>query len=118
VELVSKQAAILDTASRLVKPGGRLIYATCSLLPAENEQQVAGFLARNPAFTTVPLAEAWPLETTPPCTGDFMTLTPLRHDTDGFFGAVLQRRPADPKPDAGAGGAPEAGTERLEQAVP
>jgi 16S rRNA (cytosine967-C5)-methyltransferase len=91
VELVSKQAGILDAASRLVKPGGRLIYATCSLLPAENEDQVTAFTTRNPAFSVVPLAEAWPAETPPPNPGPFLSLTPLRHDTDGFFAAVLQR---------------------------
>jgi 16S rRNA (cytosine967-C5)-methyltransferase len=93
-ELVVKQAAILDTASRMVKPGGRLVYATCSLLPAENEDQVTAFTTRHPDFTVVPLAEAWPLETPPPAPGEFLSLTPLRHDTDGFFGAVLQRAPA------------------------
>jgi 16S rRNA (cytosine967-C5)-methyltransferase len=91
VELVTKQAGILDTASRLVKPGGRLIYATCSLLPAENEDQVTAFTERHPAFSVVPLAEAWPVETPPPSPGPFLSLTPLRHDTDGFFAAVLQR---------------------------
>jgi 16S rRNA (cytosine967-C5)-methyltransferase len=90
-ELVVKQAAILDTASRLVRPGGRLVYATCSLLPAENEAQVDGFLARHPDFAVVPLAEAWALQAPPPCAGPYLSLTPKRHDTDGFFGAVLQR---------------------------
>jgi 16S rRNA (cytosine967-C5)-methyltransferase len=90
-ELVVKQAAILDTASRLVKPGGRLVYATCSLLPAENEDQVAGFTARHPAFTVVPVQEAWPLPTPAPSPGPYLSLTPRRHDTDGFFAAVLQR---------------------------
>ena len=93
-ELVEKQAAILDTASRLVRPGGRLLYATCSLLPAENEEQVEAFLGRHPAFHLVPLAEAWPLETPAPCPGPYLSLTPLRHETDGFFGAVLQRAAA------------------------
>ncbi len=90
-ELVTKQAGILDTASRLVKPGGRLIYATCSLLPAENEDQVAAFTARHPGFSVLPLAEAWPADGPPPGPGPFLSLTPLRHNTDGFFAAVLQR---------------------------
>lgn len=90
-ELVAKQAQILDEASRLVRPGGRLIYATCSILPAENEAQVAAFCGRNPEFRTVPLAQAWPFEGAPPCGGDFLALTPAGHDTDGFFGAVLER---------------------------
>ena len=87
-ELVEKQAAILDTASRLVRLGGRLIYATCSLLPAENEAQIAGFLERHPDFTVLPAAEAWEGA---PGAGPFLSLTPLQHDTDGFFGAVLTR---------------------------
>ena len=87
-ELVDKQAAILDTASRLVRLGGRLIYATCSLLPAENEAQIAGFLERHPDFTVLPAAEAWEGA---PGAGPFLSLTPLQHDTDGFFGAVLTR---------------------------
>jgi 16S rRNA (cytosine967-C5)-methyltransferase len=91
-ELVVKQAAILDVASRLTKPGGRLIYATCSLLPAENEDQVHAFIEQHPDFSVLPLAEAWSLPTPPPpCHGPFMSLTPLHHDTDGFFGAVLVR---------------------------
>ena len=93
-ELVVKQAGILDTASRLVRPGGRLVYATCSLLPAENEDQVTAFVSRHPDFAVVPLADAWPMETSPPGTGRFLALTPRQHDTDGFFGAVLQRAEA------------------------
>jgi len=84
-ELVAKQVAILDTAARLVKPGGRLIYATCSLLAAENEDQMAAFLARVPGFAVVahgvPGVEEGPL----------LRLTPARHGTDGFFAAVLER---------------------------
>lgn len=90
-ELVVKQAAILDAAARLVRVGGRLVYATCSLLPEENEHQVAAFLARQPGFRAVPLAEAWPGPEAPPCTGATLALTPLMHRTDGFFGAVLER---------------------------
>ncbi len=101
-ELAVKQAAILDTASRLVRPGGRLVYATCSLLPMENEEQVTGFLSRHPDFAVVPLREAWPLEGAPPCPGDFLSLTPLRHETDGFFAAVLQRAAAAPAEGAAA----------------
>ena len=54
-ELLPKQAAILDDAARLVRPGGRLIYATCSLLAEENEEQVTDFRARHPEFVSVPL---------------------------------------------------------------
>ena len=91
MELLPKQTSILDTAQRLVRKGGRLVYATCSLLEEENEAQVSGFLRRHPAFRVVPLAEAWPLDPPPPNSGEFLLLTPARHGTDGFFTAVLER---------------------------
>jgi 16S rRNA (cytosine967-C5)-methyltransferase len=91
IELVSKQAAILDTAQSLVRKGGRLVYATCSLLDDENEAQVSAFLSRHPGFEVVPLARAWPLAGPVPNEGDFLSLTPARHHTDGFFTAVLER---------------------------
>jgi 16S rRNA (cytosine967-C5)-methyltransferase len=75
----------------LVRKGGRLVYATCSLLKEENEAQVYGFLLRHSAFRVVPLSEAWPLEPPPPNAGDFLSLTPAQHATDGFFAAVLER---------------------------
>ena len=90
MELVPKQAAILATAARLVRKGGRLVYATCSVLLEENEHQVAAFLAANPDFRAVDLAEAWP-GTAPPNDGPHLSLTPLKHGTDGFFTAVLER---------------------------
>lgn len=90
-ELIPKQAGILDAAARLVQPGGRLIFGTCSLLVQENEMQVEQFLQRTPEFRVVPLAEAWALPGPPPCPGPFLQLTPGRHGTDGFFGAVLER---------------------------
>jgi 16S rRNA (cytosine967-C5)-methyltransferase len=90
-ELLPKQASILDMAQSLVRKGGRLVYATCSLLEEENEAQVNGFLLRHPAFRVVKLAEAWPLQQPPPNAGDFLALTPARHGTDGFFTAVLER---------------------------
>ncbi len=90
-ELLPKQAAILDAAARLVRPGGRLIYATCSLLAEENESQVTEFRARHPEFSPVPLARAWTLPMAIPGSGDTLLLTPLRHGTDGFFAAVLER---------------------------
>jgi len=90
-ELLPKQAGILDTAQSLVRKGGRLVYATCSLLEEENEAQVTSFLLRHADFAVVPLAAAWPLEQPPPNGGDFLSLTPARHGTDGFFAAVLER---------------------------
>ncbi len=82
VELVGKQGAILQEASRLLRPAGRLIYATCSVLAEENEAQVRHFLAHNPQFTVVPDASG----------ADFLSLTPKSHGTDGFFAAVLESR--------------------------
>ncbi|HYZ61342.1 MAG TPA: RsmB/NOP family class I SAM-dependent RNA methyltransferase, partial [Acetobacteraceae bacterium] len=90
-ELLPKQAGILDASSRLVRPGGRLIYATCSLLQQENEMQIDAFLSRTPEFRLVPLDQAWTLPAAPPGSGPYLALTPLRHRTDGFFGAVLER---------------------------
>ncbi len=90
-ELLPKQAGILDAAARLVRPGGRLIFATCSLLAEENEVQVEAFLQRTPEFRLVPLASSWTLPSPPPGPGPYLSLTPLRHQTDGFFAAVLER---------------------------
>ncbi len=97
-ELIPKQAAILDAAQRLVRPGGRLVYATCSLLAEENEAQVEGFLTRHPSFRVVPVSAAWTLDVPVPCADPFLVLTPRRHGTDGFFGAVLERAPAAAAP--------------------
>jgi 16S rRNA (cytosine967-C5)-methyltransferase len=74
-ELLPKQRTLLDQAASLVRSGGRLVYATCSLLSEENEDQVTGFLSRQADF-----AQA-----------DVLTLSPLRQGTDGFFAAVLER---------------------------
>ena len=91
-ELTAKQALILDQAAPLVRSGGKLIYATCSLLAEENEAQVSAFLVRHPDYALLPLARAWPLASAPPVAGDVLALTPARHGTDGFFAAVLERR--------------------------
>ncbi len=94
-ELRVKQAEILDMAAELVRPAGRLVYATCSLLPEEDEDQVAAFLGRHPEFSPLPLAEAWAaggLAGEPPGVGLYLVTSPAQHGTDGFFAAVLQRR--------------------------
>jgi 16S rRNA (cytosine967-C5)-methyltransferase len=88
--LVPLQAEILASAARLVKPGGRLVYATCSMVPQENEEQVATFLARHPAFHVVALRETAP-QLTDSHHPDYLSLTPARHGTDGFFAAVMER---------------------------
>lgn len=97
--LVALQARILASAARLVKPGGRLVYATCSVLCEENEDQVAAFLAAHPAFQIVPLDKAAP-QLAGVAQSDHLSLTPARHQTDGFFAAILQREalPTTPGP--------------------
>jgi len=93
-ELLAKQGEILVTSAQLVKPGGRLIYATCSLLPEEDELQVARLLEARPEFRVIPLEQAWAeaaLPGAPPCPGPYMLLSPAAHGTDGFFCAILER---------------------------
>lgn len=91
-ELTPKQASILASASRLVKKGGRLIYATCSVLDAENEAIVEQFLADHPDFALVPARDVLAEQRIDLDTGDYLSLWPHRHATDGFFAAVLERR--------------------------
>ncbi len=91
LELTRKQSSILDAARSLVRVGGRLVYATCSLLQEENEGQVSAFLLRHPEFVLVPLDQCWPFETSDVVSGGMLSLTPARHGTDGFFAAVLER---------------------------
>lgn len=92
-ELVAIQKRILQSASRLVKIGGKMVYATCSLLKTENEQQVAEFLAQNEHFRVVPLGKIWNnLFQQENKGGDtFLQLFPHRDGTDGFFAAILER---------------------------
>jgi 16S rRNA (cytosine967-C5)-methyltransferase len=90
-ELTVKQTAILAAAATLVRPGGRLVYATCSLLADENERVVEAFLAAHPAFCLVP-AEAVLARQGITLAGDMLHLLPHRHDTDGFFAAVLEKK--------------------------
>ncbi|GBG13641.1 16S rRNA (cytosine967-C5)-methyltransferase [Novimethylophilus kurashikiensis] len=91
-ELTVKQGNILEAAAKLVKPGGRLVYATCSLLEAENEGVVAAFLAQHPEFEQANAAEILAQQKIELDTGDFLKLLPHKHGTDGFFAAVLTRR--------------------------
>jgi 16S rRNA (cytosine967-C5)-methyltransferase len=100
-ELTAKQAAILQSAARLLKPGGRLVYATCSVLPEENEAIAEAFGAANPDF--VPQDAAVLLQGLKVeggeglCAGGpdgqrYLRLWPHRHATDGFFAAVWNRK--------------------------
>ena len=94
-ELVAKQTAILQSAARLLKPGGRLVYATCSVLRQENEAIAEAFGAANPEFAVLPAA---PLLThlgvenaEALCSTAYLRLWPHLHKTDGFFAAVWQK---------------------------
>jgi len=95
-ELTVKQTAILDSAQRLVKSGGRLVYATCSLLRDENEAIAEAFGAAHPDFIPVPadeaLAAAHVDRAAELVENGYLRLWPNRHATDGFFAAVWQRR--------------------------
>jgi 16S rRNA (cytosine967-C5)-methyltransferase len=91
-ELNVKQLSILNGAARLVKSGGRLVYGTCSILEEENEAIVAQFLAANDGFSLVPMKEVLEEQRIPLEMGDFLKLMPHRHQTDGFFAAVLERK--------------------------
>jgi 16S rRNA (cytosine967-C5)-methyltransferase len=96
-ELTAKQAAILDGAARLVKFGGRLVYATCSLLDDENDAIVQGFLASHPDFELVPMHKVLAEQRIPLEMGDYLKMSPHKHGTDGFFAAVLERKAAAAK---------------------
>jgi len=94
-ELNAKQRSILDSAASLVKPGGRLVYGTCSLLREENEEIVEGFLAAHPDFHLVPAAPVLEKQgVRVPMEGPYLRLYPHLHGTDGFFAAVLERESA------------------------
>ena len=90
-ELVEKQRAILAAAATMVKPGGRLVYATCSVLPEENEAIVDEFLAVHPAFAPIDAAAELARAGIALDTGRALRLLPHRHHCDGFFAAVLER---------------------------
>lgn len=97
-ELTAKQAAIIQSAARLVKSGGRLVYATCSVLPDENEAIAQAFSQANPDFVPLPAVEVLQglkvAQAADLCSsgGQFLRLWPHRHHTDGFFAALWQRR--------------------------
>jgi 16S rRNA (cytosine967-C5)-methyltransferase len=86
--LPRRQRAILEAAAQMARPGGRLVYATCSLEPEENEAVVDGFLAAHPAWQVEPPPVDFPL---PPDARGFVRLDPVRHGTDGFTALRLRR---------------------------
>ncbi len=87
--LIPLQFSILESAARLVKDGGRLIYATCSLLPQENEEQIENFLIKNKDYSSVSIKE---ISKDLPGPGPYLSLSPAKHQTDGFFTAVMQKQ--------------------------
>ena len=109
-ELTEKQQAILQSASRMVKSGGRLVYATCSVLPEENERIAQAFTAANPDFVPLNVAQELDRLKVPhaaslcspaaledahandTASGQFLRLWPHRHATDGFFAAAWVRK--------------------------
>lgn len=126
-ELTAKQASILARAAKLVKAGGRLIYATCSLLAEENEQLAEAFLAAHPQFQLVNAADILAQQQVKLDTGVYLKLLPHQHETDGFFAAVFELKAAvaakDADKDAGkqtaatAVGSPEAVVEEVVEQV-
>ncbi len=91
-ELPPLQAEILDRAAELVRPGGRLVYATCSVLEAENDGVVQAFLEERDDYRALPLSEVvGPERARRVGDGQVLRLAPHTHGTDGFFGAVLER---------------------------
>jgi 16S rRNA (cytosine967-C5)-methyltransferase len=92
VELAAKQRAILASASRLVKPQGRLVYATCSVLPEENEAVVDDFTAAHPHFEPLSCDEVLGAQRIAVRAGERLRLWPHQHGTDGFFAAAFVRR--------------------------
>ncbi len=93
-ELTAIQDGLLVRAAGHVAPGGRLVYATCSLLPCENDSRIAAFLDRNPGFAAISAAAIWATQigtAPPPALAAFFRASPHATGTDGFFAAVLQR---------------------------
>ena len=90
-ELVTLQTRILDSAAHLVKRGGYLVYATCSILAEENQNQIQNFLANHAEFSLVNCGDLLKSNKIELDTGEFLQLNPATHHTDGFFAAVMQK---------------------------
>jgi 16S rRNA (cytosine967-C5)-methyltransferase len=89
-QLAALQHEILDNAAELVRPGGHLVYSTCTIEPAENEQVIHAFLERHPDFELVPATEVLEERFTTP--DGFLQTYPQRHGVDGTFGARMRRK--------------------------
>lgn len=98
IELNQKQTNILARAAKLVKAGGRVVYATCSLLKEENEVIAEAFLSAHPEFVLIPANEVLAQQQINLDTGKYLNLLPHLHDTDGFFAAVFEKKLAEDKP--------------------
>jgi 16S rRNA (cytosine967-C5)-methyltransferase len=96
LELTQKQSAILARAAKLTKAGGRLVYATCSLLKDENEAIAEAFLKEHGDFKLVPANEVLASQNITLDTGDYLKLLPHLHGTDGFFAAVFEKVTMEP----------------------
>jgi 16S rRNA (cytosine967-C5)-methyltransferase len=90
-ELTIKQGNILDAAAKLVKSGGRLVYATCSLLREENEAIVEDFLEKHPEFRQLNAADILAQQKVGLDTGNTLKMLPNQHNTDGFFAAAFEK---------------------------
>lgn len=96
-ERMDEQRQVLKKAADHVKPGGKLVYVTCSILPAENKEQISAFIESTPAFSPISYQDQWAqtgnTAELKSANGDdrFLTLTPHSHKTDGFFISILQR---------------------------
>ncbi len=91
-EIMQMQTEILDKVADKVKTGGRLVYATCSLFPEENEKQIEAFLVRHPDYSVLSLEQVWEgNQSSIPNKGPYLRLFPKTHQTDGFFAAILQK---------------------------
>ena len=90
-ELNVKQANILARAAKLTKVGGRVVYATCSLLREENEAIAEAFLSTHPDFSLIPANEVLAQQSIQLDTGVYLNLLPHLHGTDGFFAAVFEK---------------------------
>jgi 16S rRNA (cytosine967-C5)-methyltransferase len=91
-ELAAKQLRILESAARLVKAGGRLVYATCSIVREENDEIAERFAGAHPEFVPLACGELLAAQRIPLETGERLRLWPHRHQTDGFFAAAFERK--------------------------